>query len=170
MVRLTIGLALALALAGCNTTSDTALDTLEPAAGSAPATADAAPADPAAAADVTTLPGDDAGAASAQVAESSPAQAAEFEPATPVDTSAVDQAGQAYLNCVVSNAARSAEGGVAHPDAVETGIDACRNQFREARWAYKDTGVTDDAADRYGANLLAFVRNEALTYLDAPPQ
>ena len=125
--------------------------------------------DPAVAADVTTLPGDDAGTAPEQVAESTPAQAA-VEPATPVDTSAVDQAAQTYLTCVVSNAARSAEGGVAHPDAVETGIDACRNQFREARWAYKDTGVTDDAADRYGANLLAFVRNEALTFLDAPAQ
>lgn len=163
MARLMLGLALAVALAGCNTTTETQqaaapVEALEPGAGTPPGT-------DVTAAETTTT---DAGAA-AQVATADPSATLPAE-TVPVDTTVVDQAAQAYLNCVVGRAAQSAEGGQPAADAVETGIDACRNQFREARWAYRDAGASDAAADRYGVNLLAFVRNEALTFLQAPTQ
>lgn len=169
MTRLNLCLVvLALALAGCNTTTDSSqqaaapspLETLEPAAGDAKAEGEvAAAAQPAA---------DEAGEGVSGTA-AAPTATEPAVDAAAVDTSAVDQAAQAYLNCVVGRAAQSAEGGASRDDAVEAGVDACRNQFREARWAYKDTGVSDEAADRYGVNLLTFVRNEAAGFLDSPP-
>ena len=160
MARLIAGVALALALAGCNTTSDNPqqatatepaeLQALEPASGEPPAAAEAVEPE----------------AAPPEVAAVEPEPTAVAESATP----GVDDAAQAYLNCVVSHAARSAEAGDDHDRAVEVGVDACRNQFREARWAYKDTGATDSAADRYGVNLLTFVRTEARNFLDASVQ
>lgn len=160
MARLIAGVALALALAGCNTTSESpqqastadpaALEALEPASGQPAETVDAVEAE----------------AAEAEVAAVEPQPAAVAEVATPE----VDEAAQTYLNCVVSHAAQSAEGGDDHDRAVEVGIDACRNQFREARWAYKDTGVSDSAADRYGVNLLTYVRTEARNFLDTAAQ
>lgn len=165
MARLLSGLALVLALAGCNTTAESpqqataetpsTLETLEPASGETAA----APEEPAPAAETEV----------AALTEEAPPEA----PATAVaqsTTPGVDEAAQTYLNCVVSHAAQSAEGGEAHDRAVELGVDACRNQFREARWAYRDTGVSEDAADRYGVNLLSFVRTEARNFLDTSTQ
>ncbi|MEZ5670186.1 MAG: hypothetical protein R3F55_22700 [Alphaproteobacteria bacterium] len=157
MTRRHLSIGLAVLLAACNTTGTDAdqvpsaaapaqVETLEPAAGT-----DAAPA-----AAVAPAPADAAASAAA-----APALAT-----AEADTGEADQKAQTYLNCVVGRAAQSAEAGTAHDEAVEVGIDACRNQFREARWAYLATGVTETQADRYGVNLLAFVRTEARSFLD----
>ena len=159
--------ALALALAGCNAT-DGSQQAAGTADGSQQAAAEGAPLETLepAAGDPKSEP-----ETALAAAEPAPSETAALPAETPaVDTTAVDQAAQAYLNCVVGRAAQSASGGQPHEDAVESGVDACRNQFREARWAYQDTGATDAAADRYGVNLLSFVRNEALSFLNAPAQ
>jgi hypothetical protein len=161
MARLIIGLASALALAACTTTSETRQVAGEPAQDTATLQALAPAAGSPADTDVTA-------AAAPEGAASVAGQVASVDPAAsiPADTSAVDQAAQTYLNCVVSRAAQSAETGRPAVDAVEIGIDACRNHFRAARWAYRDAGASEAAADRYGVNLLAFVRNEALSFLE----
>lgn len=151
MPRLLSGLALALVLAACNTTGgtqvaatgeDATLSALQPAAGTT--------ADPAASS---------VDAASTEVAalEASPIE----------ETPAVDEKANAYLNCVVGHAARESQGGEPEDDAVEAGIDSCRNEFRAARDAYRDSGVSQGEADRYGVNLLTFVRDEAHSFLQS---
>jgi len=153
MLRLFSGLAVAALLAACSTTDGTQvaasgedgteLAGLQPAAGTT--------GDP---------------AAETADAEDGTEVAALTTP--PVDeTPGVDEKAQTYLTCVVSRAAQESQGGMADDDAVERGIDACRNQFRDARWAYLDTGASESEADRYGVNLLTFVRDEAHSFLQS---
>ena len=155
MFRTISSLAIAILISGCNTTDNgdqvasaeapSPLSALEPASGDAAATVE-------------------------PVVEAAEAEAPAAAPVAEIDTSEVDQKAQAYLTCVVSNAAQSAEAGTAHEDAVEVGVDACRNEFRSARWAYLETGVAQSAADRYGVNLLDFVRGEASNFLSSQTQ
>lgn len=149
MTRLIISLSVAMALAACNSTTE-----------STPATATAE--SPSPLSQLEPASGTDASATEAPEPEA--AAVAQEEPvpvASETETSEVDRLANVYLDCVVQNAARAAQGGESTSEAVESGVDACRQKFREARWAYRDTGVTEDAATRYGVNLLTFVRTEA---------
>lgn len=153
MFRLLSGLALAVFLAACNATDgtqvaatsedDAALTALAPAAGGT--------AEPAAAPE----------------GEGEGTEVAALTTPPVEETPQVDELANTYLNCVVGRASQESQAGTAEERAVELGVDACRNQFREARWAYLDTGVSEDEADRYGVNLLTYVRDQAHEFLQS---
>jgi len=153
MFRLLSGLALAVFLAACNATDGTQV--------AATSEDDAA---------LSALAPEAGGTAEPAVAPEGASEGTEVAALTtpPVEaTPQVDELANAYLNCVVGRASQESQAGTAEERAVELGVDACRNQFREARWAYLDTGVSESEADRYGVNLLTLVRDKAHEFLQS---